>query len=117
MILVMNIRNVPPLHKRPERTMFFYIGRNIHNAIERNLLDATVLGNPYHIGVDGNREEVVAKYEVRIEKDDNVSSNINVLLNKLASISKEVDIVLVCHCAPLACHGDVLKKKILSYVD
>jgi len=55
-------------------------------------------GNPFSIGIDGTREEVVAKYrEWIMEQPD--------LLNSLPELKGKN---LVCWCAPLACHGDVL---------
>lgn len=56
-------------------------------------------GNPFQIGPDGNREEVIAKYRAYLEK--------NVVLK--AQTKRELrGKVLACWCAPNACHGDVL---------
>jgi len=55
-------------------------------------------GNPFRIGKDGNRTEVIEKYRQWIETKSD-------LLNSL----KELDgLVLGCHCKPQPCHGDVL---------
>jgi len=54
-------------------------------------------GNPFVIGRDGNREEVIEKYRNRLMFDDMV-------LEVKDLIGKD----LVCYCAPHACHGDVL---------
>ena len=48
-------------------------------------------GNPFAIGRDGSRADVIAKYRAWI-----------VALEELRGRD------LVCWCAPLACHGDVL---------
>lgn len=53
-------------------------------------------GNPFKIGRDGTREEVVAKYREWITKHPTLDPR--ELRGK----------VLGCFCAPLACHGDVL---------
>jgi hypothetical protein len=56
-------------------------------------------GNPYIIGRDGTREEVVGKYRhyiVMRRKD---------LLNSLEELKGKR---LGCWCAPKLCHGDVL---------
>lgn len=60
----------------------------------------SIWGNPYKIGVDGTREEVIAAYEnyVRSRPD---------LLRRLPEIAGKT---LGCWCAPSACHGDVLVK-------
>jgi len=56
-------------------------------------------GNPFHIGIHGDREEVISKYEAYIM--DNPT-----LLDDLPELE---DKVLGCWCKPKACHGDILK--------
>lgn len=79
----------------------FYIGR------------PSPLGNPFVIGKDGDRKEVVLKYEkwfktkIITEHDDNEQMAAFMMLQEAASLG---DIKLVCWCAPKACHGDVIKK-------
>ena len=55
-------------------------------------------GNPFRIGVDGDRAAVIAKYE-RWLRDRHL------LLRALDELRGRD---LVCFCAPLACHGDLL---------
>jgi len=55
-------------------------------------------GNPFTIGKDGTREEVVAKYEHWIKKQPELMSALRELRGK----------ILGCWCAPKLCHGDVL---------
>lgn len=55
-------------------------------------------GNPYIIGRDGNREEVIAKYHAWILTNEDLFKSLPEL--------KGHD--LACFCAPLPCHGDVL---------
>ena len=55
-------------------------------------------GNPFVIGRDGSRAEVVAKYRAWIVTQP-------ALMNALEELRGRD---LVCWCAPLACHGDVL---------
>ena len=57
----------------------------------------TVWGNPFKIGQDGNRVEVVAKYKVHI-----LSTLLPSAFNELEGKD------LVCWCAPLPCHADIL---------
>lgn len=61
----------------------------------------TVWGNPYEIGPDGTRAEVIEKYRLWIE------SNIG-LQNKAKLELKGKN--LICWCAPLPCHADILLK-------
>lgn len=55
-------------------------------------------GNPFSIGKDGTRSEVIRKYEDWILSNDELMKDIHELEGK----------VLGCWCRPRACHGDVL---------
>lgn len=55
-------------------------------------------GNPFVIGRDGDRQEVIAKYRKYILSKPE-------LMNSLKELDGKVG---ACHCKPLDCHGDVL---------
>jgi len=55
-------------------------------------------GNPFAIGKDGNRQEVIDKYREWLLNNDELLLDILELDGK----------VLGCWCAPKACHGDVI---------
>lgn len=55
-------------------------------------------GNPFRIGPDGTREDVIAKYAAWLRRQPQLLRCIDELRGK----------DLVCYCAPLACHGDLL---------
>lgn len=57
-------------------------------------------GNPYRIGIDGDRAEVIRKYEVWIRGQKHLMDSLHELDGK----------VLGCFCHPLPCHGHVLIK-------
>jgi hypothetical protein len=88
------------VNKRLQHGLGEYIGR------------PSPLGNPFMIGRDGNRDEVITKYYNWL---------INILLFDLGNpAAKELtrlrgiyedtgELTLVCWCAPQACHGDVIK--------
>lgn len=59
-------------------------------------------GNPFVMGDDGTRAQVILKYEQWIRSQPELLSQLNELKGK----------TLACWCAPLACHGDVLVKLI-----
>ncbi len=61
----------------------------------------SVFGNPFRIGKDGTREEVVAKYETYARSNPE-------LLKAIKELPK--DAVLGCYCKPLMCHGDIIEK-------
>lgn len=64
----------------------------------------TAFGNPFIIGKDGTREEVIAKYRDyfrnRLLKDPACR----------AAVEKLRDRILGCWCKPEACHGDIIKE-------
>lgn len=55
-------------------------------------------GNPFIIGKDGNRAEVLVKYENYIRNDSQLLEDIKQLKGK----------DLVCWCKPQSCHGDII---------
>ena len=58
----------------------------------------TKWGNPFVIGRDGTRQQVVQKYKDYILSNESLLSQIHELRGK----------DLICFCAPQQCHGDVL---------
>jgi hypothetical protein len=64
---------------------------------------STIFGNPFRIGIDGDREEVIKKYEEWIMKDKQ-----EILRNKMKKELKGK--TLGCWCKPLSCHGDIIIK-------
>lgn len=58
----------------------------------------TGFGNPYYIGRDGTREEVIEKYREYAASDPWIQSHLHTLAGKR----------IACWCAPDPCHGDVL---------
>ena len=60
----------------------------------------SIWGNPFVIGRDGTREEVIEKYRTYIISGAG--------RHLLASLPELVGKRLGCYCAPEACHGDVL---------
>ena len=59
-----------------------------------------IWGNPFVIGKDGTRNEVIAKFERWIVQQPRLMARLEELKGKH----------LVCWCAPARCHGDVLVK-------
>lgn len=60
-------------------------------------------GNPYVIGVDGDRETVIMKYEEYARSSP-------VIMNHIKSLCHKGDARLGCYCKPLSCHGDIIVK-------
>ena len=57
-------------------------------------------GNPFRIGPDGTRREVIAKYEAWLLANEELMADLDELRGK----------ILGCWCKPLDCHGDVLAR-------
>lgn len=81
-----------------------------HNNAPENAIRIdrrTVYGNPFHIGKDGTREEVIEKYRHwlwhRMKND-------RIFMRLVANLAHRD---LVCWCAPEPCHGDVLERAAL----
>ena len=72
----------------------------------------TIWGNPYQMGKEGTRDEVIAKFAYDFEKrflklPEKFDENIEKLRGK----------TLGCHCKPAACHGDVIANYLNSQDD
>jgi hypothetical protein len=83
---------------------YIYIGRS------RQYGGPTKWGNPYKIGKDGSRDEVVAKHKSWLLSDtefkhENFPFSNKQLRNQIHELKGKN---LGCHCAPLPCHGDIL---------
>ena len=55
-------------------------------------------GNPFEIGKDGTRKQVISKYREWVKTQPELLNNIDELKGK----------TLGCWCKPKSCHGDVL---------
>nr|DAE39524.1 MAG TPA: protein of unknown function (DUF4326) [Bacteriophage sp.] len=74
------------------------------------------LGNPFIIGKDGSREQVIAKYRVWL--NEQIMRKNPVVLNELNRLgNKAIDekgLALQCFCYPKPCHGEVIKEKLVK---
>ncbi len=88
-----------------------YIGRKgiVFIRNQRYPLSDSIWSNPYKIGKDGNREEVLVKYELYIR---NKLENHPILKEQLIQLKNKK---LGCWCAPEPCHGDILIKMINEF--
>ena len=73
------------------------------------------LGNPFTIGTDGMRKEVIAKYRrwLWTQINDGESEALTMLKNILEQYRNYGDIGLECWCSPEPCHADVILNAIL----
>jgi hypothetical protein len=72
------------------------------------------LGNPFVVGRDGSREEVIAKYRrwlwARLQQH---GSRQELELRQLLERALAGELELLCWCHPLPCHAEVIKGAIL----
>lgn len=81
----------------PPRTTVVNISEDHYDVrIDRK----TKWGNPFIIGVDGTREEVIRKYAYWVTEQEHLMSSLHELKGKK----------LGCWCKPKCCHGDVLAR-------
>lgn len=69
----------------------------------------TEWGNPFIVGKHGSRDEVIQKFKHLVSQclQEDRKSGHRMLINKIKSLRGKR---LFCWCAPLPCHGDVLKR-------
>ena len=61
----------------------------------------SIFGNPFIIGIHGNRDEVIDKFEEYLLSNPKLMEEVKTKLKGK---------VLGCSCSPLRCHGDILFK-------
>lgn len=88
---VINIQDSEAVAAAKAAGRFVYIGRVAKHG-------PTLWGNPYKIGKDASRSEVIELYREHLLLDA-------ALMRKLPELRGKV---LACHCKPEVCHGDVL---------
>lgn len=69
------------------------------------------LGNPFFLKNESDRAQVIEKYETWLKSMVQEENKVVAELRRLAKLSERPEgVTLLCWCAPLACHGDVIKK-------
>jgi hypothetical protein len=81
---------IPKIVNKYKESYDIYIGRG------------SVWGNPYKIGIDGDRQEVIKKYRRHLWS--NLSAG-KISVEEILSLSGKR---LGCYCKPKYCHGDVI---------
>ena len=82
------------IHVRDMQDGDVYIGR----AMPRQKLAGSIFANPFKVGRDGAREEVIGLYRAHVLTITGLHSFLRGIRGKR----------LACWCSPQACHGDVL---------
>ena len=93
---IVNLKHEPTMRGKFEYTHI------VNNTV---LIDRrTKWGNPFKLGVDGSRDEVIDRYRADLWRRIRAGE---ISLEELAELN---GCWLACWCEPLPCHGDVLAK-------
>jgi len=72
------------------------------------------LGNPYRIGLDGNRATVINRYRTWLARAAVNDPAVRAELTRIIHFVFEgMPVDLECWCAPAACHADVIRELVL----
>jgi hypothetical protein len=72
----------------------------------------SIFGNPFEIGKDGTRTEVIEKYEAYFIRRLEVDIVFKNEFLKLVDQARSGELVLACWCHPQRCHAEIIKKYI-----
>jgi len=77
---------------------------------------SSVLGNPYVLKKESDREEVIAKYELHLrDRLKNPKDPITIEFYRILALSKTTNLSLMCWCAPKPCHGEVIVRLLQEF--
>ena len=83
-----------------------YIGRRMPGR------NGSPLGNPYTLTPRTARAAVIAEYEAWLDVQLSSGTRVRRAFDQLVEAARHGDLVLLCWCAPLECHGDVIRRRI-----
>lgn len=73
---------------------------------------SSVLGNPFFMKEESQRNKVCDEYETYFQKQVVENQRFLNELKRIAMMAREKDIALACWCFPKRCHAEVIKKYI-----
>jgi len=98
-------RGITIVNRRNGRVAGVYVGR------------PSVLGNPYVIGHDGSRHDVVDQYRAWLREQYRHDGAVRRALRQLAMrYLTDGALTLICWCAPQPCHAEVIRDAVLGMV-
>ena len=75
----------------------------------------SALGNPFLVGRDGTREDVIARYRRWLRAQWRHGEAVRQELERLAAkYRRDGRLTLLCWCAPLPCHADVIREAVVG---
>ena len=98
-------RGITIVNRRNGRVPGVYVGR------------PSMLGNPYVIGSDGSRHDVLDKYRAWLREQYRHDGAVRRALRTLAMrYLTDGTLTLICWCAPQPCHAEVIRDAVLGMV-
>lgn len=80
-----------------------------------DIMRGSPLGNPFKIGVYGDRATCIQAYEAwLINQIKQGNLEIKAALTHIANQATSGGVDLVCCCAPQVCHGEIIKQLVLQ---
>jgi Domain of unknown function (DUF4326) len=75
----------------------------------------SALGNPFLVGRDGTREDVIGRYRRWLRAQWRHGGAVRQELERLAAkYRRDGPLTLLCWCAPRPCHADVIREAVLG---
>ena len=89
------------------------VGNKKHGACGIYVGRPSPLGNPFTMQGESERAAVIRDYEDWLaEQLLDPSSPASIEIYRLAKLARKQDLCLVCFCAPMACHANIIKRTI-----
>jgi hypothetical protein len=89
------------------------VGNKKHGASGIYVGRPSPLGNPFAMQGEAGRAAVICDYEEWLaEQLLDPSSPASIEIYRLAKLARKQDLCLLCWCAPLPCHANIIKRTI-----
>ncbi len=89
--------------------MIHVVNRKTYRGASVYIGRPSVLGNPFIIGREGDRDEVIRRYRRWLWQElQRGTGPVWDELQRLCELARQGDLVLGCWCAPQRCHGEVI---------
>lgn len=112
--MAIRVAKITELGNQPANSIGIYVGRtkNVPGIFKQglpNYIDLSVLGNPYIMRSENEREMTIRMYEsyIRTKILDHKAPETQALA-KIGCLARTADVILYCFCHPKHCHADVI---------
>ena len=101
------------INRRRRRYEWKDLRGRVGNSITVRIDRKTIFGNPFVIGRDGTRDEVIRKFTKHMHDEYAAGGEYQRKMNSLATLVKCRNVHLACWCSPEACHGSEMVRFLL----